>query len=119
MFPSAILPLLPVHTAMLLVLLPTVGPGTEQETLATRTANNLLITKLQAQLGAAVRVLKVDEASHPAVVHAFDGRGVPAFVLLRGGEEVYRQQGLPEGEDIAPLLLRKLAAFGQSGRIVP
>ena len=111
MFPATTLPLLPAHAAMLLVLLPAVGPGAEQETRPVRTDTNLLLKCLQLRLGAAVRVLTVDEASHPAVVHAFDGRGVPAFVLLRDGEEVYRQQGLPEGVPMAALLLSKLAAF--------
>ena len=111
MFPSSILPLLPAHAAMLLVLLPTVGPGTKQETQPIRMATNLLLKDLQLELGTAVRVLKVDEATHPAVVYAFDGRGVPAFVLLRDGEEVYRQQGLPEGAPMAALLLSKLATF--------
>ena len=73
---------------MLLVLLPTVGPGDKQETQPHRTATDTLLKDLQLKLGTAIRVLKVDEASHPAVVHAFDGRGVPAFVLLRGGEEL-------------------------------
>ena len=53
-------------------------------------------------------MLGVDEASLPAVVHAFDGRGLPAFVLLRDGAELWRQQGLPEGETAATLLLSKL-----------
>ena len=109
MFPSSILPLLPVHPAMLLVLLPTVGPGTQQETPLVRSATNLLLKDLQLQLGAAIRVLKVDEATHPAVVQAFDGGGVPAFVLLRDGAELWRQQGLPEGAPMAALLLRKVA----------
>jgi hypothetical protein len=111
MFPSTILPLLPAHAAMLLVLLPTVGPGMKQETQAVRTDTMLLLSSLQLELGTAVRVLKVDAASHPAVVYAFGGKGVPAFVLLRDGEELYRQQGLPEGAPLAALLLSKLAAF--------
>ena len=111
MFPSAILPLLPTHAAMLLVLLPTVGPGAKQETQLSRTATNLLLKGLQLQLGTAIRVLKVDKASHPAVVHAFDGLGLPAFVLLRDGAELWHQQGLPEGEPMAALLMSKLAAF--------
>jgi hypothetical protein len=110
MFSSAILSLLPVHPAMLLVLLPTVGPGAKQETSLARSATNLLLKDLQLELGAAIRVLKVDEGSHPAVVHAFDGRGVPAFVLLRDGAELWRQQGLPEGELIATKLLNRLQA---------
>lgn len=111
MFPTTVLSLLPTHTVMLLVMLPTVGPGIKQETQPARTATNYLLKVLQLQLGAAVRVLKVDEATHPAVVHAFDDQGVPAFVLLRDGKELYRQQGPPEGEPIVALLLSKLAAF--------
>ena len=109
MSPATILPLLPAHAAMLLV--PTVGPGARQETQPVRTATNLLLKGLQLELGTAVRVLKVDEATHPAVVHTFDSRGVPTFVLLRDGEEVYRQQGLPEGAPLVALLLSKLATF--------
>lgn len=109
MFSSTILPLLPVHPAMLLVLLPTVGHGAAQETPGARTITNSLLKELQAELGTAIRVLKVDEGTHPGVVRAFDGRGVPAFVLLRDGAELWRQQGLPEGEPMAALLLRKLA----------
>lgn len=105
---SAVFPLLPTQPAMLLVLLPTVGPGAKQETALARTTTNLLLKNLQIELGSAIRVLKVDEATHPGVVRAFDGRGVPAFVLLRGGEELWRQQGLPEGEPMAALLLSKL-----------
>ena len=108
MFPTAIRPVLPAHAAMLLVLLPTVGPDSKQETLLERNATNELLNKLQVWLGSAIRVLKVDEGSHPGVVRAFDGRGVPAFVLLRGGEELWRQQGLPQGEPMAALLLSKL-----------
>jgi len=108
MFPTAILPVLPAHAAMLLVLLPTVGAGTRQESPLDRTATNLLLQDLQVQLGTAIRVLKVDEGTHPAVVHAFGGKGVPAFVLLRDGAELWRQQGLPEGKPMAALLLSKL-----------
>ncbi|MVN78828.1 thioredoxin [Hymenobacter sp. HMF4947] len=96
------------------MMLPTVGPGPEQETPLARTATNLLLQGLQAELGTAIRVLKVDEVSHPAVVRAFDGRGVPAFVLLRDGAELYRQQGLPDSallaSLLASLLLRELAS---------
>lgn len=112
MFSSAIVPLLPAHAAVLLVLLPTVGPGNRQESPLARTTTNQLLQGLQLQLGTAIHVLKVDESSHPAVVHAFDGSRVPAFVLLRDGAELWRQQGLPEGAPMAALLLSKLAEAG-------
>ena len=100
--------MLPAHATMLLVLLPSVGPGSKQENLLARNATNELLNGLQAQLGSAIRILKIDEFSHPGVVHAFDGRGLPAFVLLRDGAELWRQQGLPVGEPMAALLLSKL-----------
>jgi thioredoxin-like negative regulator of GroEL len=100
--------MLPTHSAMLLVLLPTIGPGLRQETPLARASTLLLLKTLQTQLGTAIRILKVDEDSHPGVVQAFDGQGVPAFVLLRDGVEIWRQQGLPQGELITALLLRKL-----------
>ncbi len=108
MVPATVLPLLPLHPAMLLVLLPTVGPGTRQQTPLARTATDLVLNDLQFLLGPAIHVLKVDAGSHPEVVRAFDGQGVPAFVLLRDGMELWRQQGLPEGEPMAALLLSKL-----------
>jgi hypothetical protein len=64
---------------------------------------------LQQQLGLAIRILVVDEASHPAVVRSFDGQGLPAFVLTRHGVELWHQQGLPTGEGMAARLLSKLA----------
>ena len=63
---------------------------------------------LQRQLGAAIRVLLIDEAKHPAVVHSFGATDLPSFVLVRQGVEVWRQRGLPEGDAIVPLLLSKL-----------
>lgn len=63
---------------------------------------------LQRQLGDAIKVLVINEASHPAVVHSFRATELPSFVLMRQGVELWRQRGLPEGEAIVGLLLSKL-----------
>lgn len=97
---------------MLLVLLPRVGIGKSEQTPAVRANTLHVISTLQQSLGSAIRVLRIDEASHPAVVHSFDGRGLPAFVLIREGVELWRQQGLPEGQQMAALLLSKLLPTG-------
>ncbi|NVO31930.1 thioredoxin [Hymenobacter lapidiphilus] len=57
---------------------------------------------LQARLGPGVRVLRVDEASHPTVVRSFSGQPatLPACVLVRQGVELWRQSGLPQAEII-------------------
>ena len=70
----------------------------------------LLPTVLAAQAWTATLNLlqtQLAAASHPAVVRSFDGKGLPAFVLLKHGIEVWRQQGLPEGESIVAELLSK------------
>ena len=103
MTPFSSTPVLPADAAMLLVLLPPVGTA-PQVRLATLAA----LAALQQQLGPAVRVLTVDEVSHPSVVHSFHATDLPCFVLVRQGVELLRQGGLPEGEAIVPLLLDKL-----------
>lgn len=96
-------PPLPADAAMLLVLLPPVGTAPQ-----VRVATLAALAALQRELGAAIRVLTVDEASHPSVVSSFHATDLPCFVLVRQGVELLRQGGLPEGEGIVPLLLEKL-----------
>ena len=87
-------PLLADEALVLLVLLPTVPADLAAQARTATTTLNLLQTQLAA-------------ANHPAVVRSFDGKGLPAFVLLKHGIEVGRQQGLPEGESIVAELLSK------------
>ena len=92
------------EAAVLLVLLPPVGTAQP-----VRAATLAALQALQQQLGSVIRVLTVDEGSYPVVVHSFSPLDLPAFVLVRRGVELWRQQGLPEGEAIVAQLLSKLA----------
>ena len=87
---------------MLLVLLP-LGPRGEVAGEAARTTASL--RALQGRLGAAIRVLRIDAASHPAVVRSFGPPQLPACVLVRQGVELWRSQGLPEDEAVVAALL--------------
>ena len=90
-------PSMPTHSfsppapAVLLVLLPLGAGPAEAVALAT----------VQQQLGAAVRVLAIDETSHPAVVRSFGAPALPACVLVRQGVELWRQWGLPDAAAVA------------------
>ncbi|MBC6612532.1 thioredoxin [Hymenobacter sp. BT507] len=90
-------------TAVLLVLLPVCLAGQPQQLRL-----QVLLDYLQRRLSPAIRVLKIDEATHPAVVHSFHAQQLPACVLVRQGVELWRQQGLPDAEDEVALLLNKL-----------
>ena len=95
----------PPAPAVLLVLLPVAVSAAAR---AGRAAVLAGLSRLQRQLGAAIQVLRVDEATHPAVVHSFSGGELPACVLTWHGAELWRTQGLPDGEGLAALLLGKL-----------
>ncbi|AMR29447.1 hypothetical protein A0257_21680 [Hymenobacter psoromatis] len=90
------------EAAVLLVLLPPAPSG------AALVATSATLHTLQQQLGAAIRVLRVDEATHPAVVRSFDGRGLPAWVLIRHGVELWRQAGMPGSAATIALIRSKL-----------
>jgi hypothetical protein len=85
--------------AVLLVLLP---PAAGEDSGGVgRTAT---LRHLRQRLGPAVRVLTIDEASHPAVVRSFDPPELPACVLMRQGVELWRQPGLPTAEALLATL---------------
>ncbi|WP_185282454.1 thioredoxin [Hymenobacter sp. NBH84] len=90
-------------TAVLLVLLPVTTPDSRQQHRI-----QVALEQLQQQLSPAIRVLKIDEATHPAVVHSFHAQQLPACVLVRQGVELWRQQGLPDAENEVALLFEKL-----------
>ena len=110
-FPVVPMPVFPIfpplpndEAPVLLVLLPTVAAHSAAQAWLVTTA---MLNLLQTRVGEVIRVIRIDAASHPAVVRSFDGKGLPAFVLLKHGIEVWRQQGLPEGESIVAELLNK------------
>ena len=49
-----------------------------------------MLNLLQTRLGAVMRVICIDAASHPAVVRSFYGQDLPVFVLLKHGTEVWQ-----------------------------
>ncbi|MBT9394998.1 thioredoxin [Hymenobacter sp. NST-14] len=92
-------PVLAPESTVLLVLLP----------LAPRPADlPAALGQLQHQLGPQVQVLRIDEATHPAVVRSFGTTELPACVLLRDGVELWRHQGLPNDATSLGSLLRTL-----------
>jgi thioredoxin-like negative regulator of GroEL len=90
----SLFPTSPPDAAVLLVLLP-LGAGA---------ATTATLAALQQQLGGAVRVLAIGEATHPAVVRSFGPPALPACVLVRQGVELWRQPGLPTADALAGLL---------------
>ena len=99
-------PLLRPDTAILLVLMPQVSGRAD----SLGAQSSATIRWLQGRLAPGIKVLKIEEASHPAVVRSFGPPELPACVLLRHGVELWRQQGLPEDESVIASLLEAARA---------
>ncbi|WP_138502663.1 thioredoxin domain-containing protein [Spirosoma lacussanchae] len=80
--------LVPAKTAVLLIFMPSDAESRQQ-----RVSLTVLADSLQTMLGDAVRVLKIDETAHPEVMRSFDVEKLPAFILVRQGIELWRQEG--------------------------
>lgn len=76
-----------------------------------------LANSMQAQLGSLVRVLRIDEANHPDVVQTFAITQLPAFVLLRRGVELWRQQGLSDEATLVGLIRGLLTTIPVKDRL--
>ena len=89
--------IIPAHAAVLLCFLPNA---------ATRlnTADNLALTaivnRLEQQLPASVRMLRIDEGNHLEVVRSFNVSELPAFILVQEGVEQWRGEGVHAIEDL-------------------
>ncbi len=102
--PPSSLPATPAGAALLLLLLP---DGEAGRAAPVRAA----IRALQARLGTAIRVLPIDEVTHPIVMRSFGLPTLPASVLMREGLELWRQPGFPTGE----LTITTLLALARMG----
>lgn len=70
------------------------------------------LATLQSQLGPAVRVLQIDEASYPAIMSSFAPAQLPASVLMHHGVELWCCSGLPDAAVIDALLVGKNGGAG-------
>lgn len=95
----------PANATVLLVLLPLMAAGVARQV---RASTRPMLEALQHRLGSRIQVLVVEEESDPDVVHSFRAAPLPAFLLVRQGIELWRQPGLPEGEQMAEQLLHRL-----------
>lgn len=80
--------IVPANTAVLLLFLPPIRAVARQ-------GNELiaLAQTLQGRFANQLRVLRLDEVTHPEVVRSFNITRTPTFVLVRQGVERWRHEG--------------------------
>ena len=64
------------------------------------------LKKVAAKLQGRALVLKVDTDRHPEVAARYGVRGIPNFVVLKGGEQVQQQSGVVPHTALEQMLVR-------------
>ncbi|CCH53789.1 hypothetical protein BN8_02912 [Fibrisoma limi BUZ 3] len=103
----------PAKAAVMLVFMPPEGTDRQQ-----RQSLAALADALQRHLDGSVRVLKLDETTHPDVMRSFDIANLPAFVLVRRGVELWRHEGLTDEQTLTQAS-RQMLAVGRNGLSAP
>ncbi len=102
--------------ANLLIFLPRSETRTESrleartETIGHRLPEGLY-DALQHQFGKNLRILKIDDVSHPEVIASFGVSQCPTFVLVQQGAEIWRQEGLTDFDQFLVSLQAKMDAL--------
>lgn len=53
-----------------------------------------ILKEVKAELGDAVKIIKVDVDQSPQAAYAYQVQGVPTLILFRNGQPVWRQSGV-------------------------
>jgi thioredoxin 2 len=60
-----------------------------------------MIAKIAREHAGQLVVLKLNSDDHPGASSEHGIRGIPAFIVFRGGREIARQVGLPSGAELS------------------
>ena len=67
------------------------------------------LEQLKQELGASIRILKVDVDNNPRVARQFEVQGVPTLILFRNGQILWRQSGVVKARQLAGIIRSALA----------
>ena len=96
--------LIPAKSIVLLVFMP---PDRQQRAELTSVVNSL-----RNFLDGPLRILQLEEDTHPEVIRSFEITCLPAFILVRQGVELWRHEGQPDDTIRMALTQRLLAVSG-------
>ena len=63
-----------------------------------------ILLEAKAELGDAVRILKVDVDKHEATAARYGIRSVPTLMIFRNGEMLWRQSGVVAKDDLVRIV---------------
>lgn len=63
-----------------------------------------ILDQVKNDLGAKVRILKIDVDKNPAIANQLQVRGVPTLILYRSGEIKWRQSGVLSASELKTVI---------------
>jgi len=63
-----------------------------------------ILEDAKAELGDAVKIIKIDVDKNEALAAQYQVRGVPTLILFKNGEQKWRQSGVVQKSDIVQLI---------------
>ena len=68
-----------------------------------------ILKEVAAQVEGLARVVKVDVDRNPAVAQAYGIRGIPALIIFRNGQVVWRASGVKQASELVAELTKAAA----------
>lgn len=68
-----------------------------------------ILKEVASQMGPLARVVKIDVDKNPAVAQAYGIRGIPALLIFRKGEVVWRASGVRQSQELVQQLQQAAA----------
>lgn len=63
-----------------------------------------ILKQVKDELGTAVRIVKIDVDKNQKLAAKYQVRGVPTMILFRGGNQLWRQSGVLQKNDIISVI---------------
>ncbi len=63
-----------------------------------------ILKEAKASLGDAVKIVKIDVDKNEALAAKYQVRGVPTLILFKNGEQLWRQSGVVQKDEIIKLI---------------
>ncbi len=63
-----------------------------------------ILTDAKAALGDGVKIVKIDVDKNQALAEKYQVRGVPTLILFKNGEQLWRQSGVIQKEEIIRII---------------